>query len=167
MRPQDKVLLNTIKAIDGPLVYQPDRTTLKISEQGSIPFPSTLSEDARKANVLPGLKNASLLSIGKLCDDNCIALFTKQNLLIYKNGNIIIQGYRCNKDGLWNVPFPKTKLLKDDKIKPELLNYIIQKDQSKVELATYLHACLGSPTVSTLTAAIRNGNLTTFPQIDT
>ena len=46
------------------------------------------------------------------------------------------------------------------------VNYIIQKDQSKVELAQYLHGCAFSPSISTFQTAINRGNFITRPGID-
>ena len=52
-------------------------------------------------------------------------------------------------------------LLSDVKV-----NYIIQKDQSKVELAQYLHGCAFSPSISMFQTAINRGNFITWPGIE-
>lgn len=52
-------------------------------ESGILPLHGLLSNTAKKANVLDGLNNASLLSIGQLCDDDCIAVFNKRYLHIF------------------------------------------------------------------------------------
>jgi hypothetical protein len=46
-------------------------------------------------------------------------------------------------------------------------NGILRTDKPKQELATYLHADLGSPAPSTLLRAIRRGHLTTIPGLTT
>ena len=43
------------------------------------------------------------MSIGQLCDDNCIVIFTKNNTYITKHGKLIKKGYRNQKDGLWDL----------------------------------------------------------------
>ena len=46
------------------------------------------------------MTNESLMSIGKLCNDDCIAIFSKNNLNIFKNKQLVLQE-KCNKtDGL-------------------------------------------------------------------
>ena len=46
------------------------------------------------------------------------------------------------------------------------MNYIIQKDKSKLELAQYLHACAFSPKQSTFQECIDRGNFITWPGIE-
>ena len=99
--------------------------------------------------VFPKLQSKSLLSIGQICDDGCVAIFDDKSLKIY-DGSIkdlqkkvnqldpVLEGYRNNRDGLYDVPFPQQKM-----------KYIIQKDKSKLELAQYLHTCAFSPKIST------------------
>ena len=84
----------------------------------------------KKRNVLEGLSNASLLSIGQLCDDDCIAVFDKRHLRIFKRGVIIIQDIRNWADGLWDVNIQQ---------KHENLNMIIWRDKTKTKLAEYIH----------------------------
>ena len=64
-----------------------------------LPIPSTL-ESAQKAHIFPALTSANLLSIGQLCDDKCTATFTKEQLKITKNNNIILEGKRNNRNGM-------------------------------------------------------------------
>ena len=81
------------------------------------------------------ITNASLISIGQLCDDGCEAKFTKKSMYVSKNGEKIIEGV-CNfTNGLWDISLdslPKASIQK--------FNAIIRKDKSKSELALYLHA---------------------------
>ena len=163
---------NFKQIINGPQILQPDRSILKIQKQCTLPINEKLSDEAQAAYVVPGLKNASLLSIGKLCDDNCLALFTKKNLFVFKNNNLILQGLRNKCDGLWDVMFPtlNEKESNDNnmvKTKEQSMNYIIQADQSQTDLAKYLHACCFSPCVSTFQRAINNGNFLSWPAIET
>ena len=43
------------------------------------------------------------------------------------------------------------------------MNLIIHKNFTKNELSQYLHGCCFSPTISTFTTAIKNGNFSTWP----
>ena len=42
-----------------------------------------LPDKARKAHIFPGLKK-TLISIGTLCDNNCIAVFDEKRVTIYE-----------------------------------------------------------------------------------
>ena len=46
------------------------------------------------------------------------------------------------------------------------MNYIIQKDKSKLVLAQYLHACAFLPKILTFQECINRGNFITWPGID-
>ena len=45
-------------------------------------------------------------------------------------------------------------------------NAIIRQDKTKYELASYLHACAFSPSISTFQKAIRRGHFITWPGIE-
>ena len=45
-------------------------------------------------------------------------------------------------------------------------NFILHKNKRKLELAQYVHACAGSPVISTFQKAINNGNFIAWPGID-
>ena len=61
--------------LNGPSAKLPNNTVIKTTSKGYLPYPSCLSSTAKEALIYPDLKNAFLLSIGQLCDDNCLALF--------------------------------------------------------------------------------------------
>ena len=46
------------------------------------------------------------------------------------------------------------------------MNYIIQKDKSKLELAQYVHACAFLPKILTFQECINQGNFITWPGIE-
>ena len=86
VRPTDKNILQERKNItNGPKVQIPNGASMKTIESGILPLHKILSDKAQTGNVIDGLNNASLLSIGQLCDDDCIAVFDKRNLRIFKN----------------------------------------------------------------------------------
>ena len=118
--------------------------------------------------IYPGLANESLLSIGQFFDDDCIAIFTKANIYIIKNNDIVVHGYRNKIDGLWDVslPTPSTTITASAPPPKAKINYIIKKNKAKTELAQYFHASLFSPPLSTLSQAINRGNIVTWPGID-
>ena len=149
VRDQDKHALLNIHHNKGPNVLLPDMSSIYSSERGYLPIPE-LSERSQTAEIFPDLKSASLLSVGKLCDDNCVVQFDKEKMHVYKNHNKIIEGTRNRKDGLWDVkispspqPFHEAKL-----------NVIIKKDQSTSNIIQYYQACCFHPRKSTFLKAI-------------
>ena len=84
-----------------------------------------------------------------------VAILDKKKLHVFKQDELVLEGNRNRSDGLWDVPFPDVKV-----------NYIIQKDQIKVELTQYLHGCAFSPSISTFQTAINRGNFITWPGIE-
>ena len=66
-------------------------------------IPSTTVKQT--VSILPQLQTASLLSVGKLVDDDCVAQFTKNKAIILKNNKSILQGKQNVKDGLYDVQF--------------------------------------------------------------
>ena len=75
---------------------------------------------------------------------------------VIKENKVILQGYRNNSDGLWDVQ------LSNGPPAPSI-NAIITKNQSKQKLAQYYHSCCFSPCISTFTEAIKNGNFMSWP----
>ena len=66
----------------------------------------TLSSAAKVGHVIPNLSSASLLSIGQLCDDDCLALFNKEKVFIFQQNKFILKGKRNHSNGMWTVPVP-------------------------------------------------------------
>ena len=71
-------------------VYLPDNTTLRTLTKTKLPF-SRLSEAAREADVLPGLKR-SLMSVNKMSDEGCTKIFhpREEGVTIHQKGTISI-----------------------------------------------------------------------------
>ena len=90
IRPVDQSILHQQKIDNGPKVQIPNGTNINTIKKGILPLHAPLSSAAKKASVLEGLSNATLLSIGQLWDENCIAVFDKHHLRIFKKGLLII-----------------------------------------------------------------------------
>ena len=123
IRPQDQHILNKKQlTTKGNEVTIPNGTSMTTTTTGILPLHPSLSYHATIGNVLKGLNNVSLLSLGQLCDDDCIAVLDKRFLTVYKKGICILKGSRNWTDGLWDV-----------RLKPhyESANVIIRKDQTK------------------------------------
>ena len=87
------------------VVTQANGDTMKSTHIANMNLP-TLSSAAKIGHVIPNLSSASLLSIGKLCDDNCLSLFTKEKLFIFKQNKLLLQGKRNHFNGMWTILVP-------------------------------------------------------------
>ena len=86
LRPTDTACAtNIIADTNGPTVTLPNNSTITADRIAQLPLSSKLSTKAQQAHVLPGLTNASLLSVGKLCDDDCDVIFRQHDMHVLKN----------------------------------------------------------------------------------
>jgi hypothetical protein len=93
------------------VVMLPDGSSIQATHTTLLPF-EELSLQARKADVLPGLRPNSLISVGKLADANYTTIFHPQGhgVTIHKKGSFklrslcmpVLQGWRDGK-GLWRI----------------------------------------------------------------
>ena len=164
-KPSDAHVLRQIKRVaNGPSVLLPNGDTLQATQKALIPINDTLSVQAQQTYIFPGLENASLLSIGQLCDDGCQALFDNNYLHVFKNSHLILRGFRNTQDGLWDVSFGPTAPTKSTY--HLVVNAIIRRDKPKTDLANFFHGCLFSPALVTLQKAIAHNHLLTWPGIN-
>ena len=80
-----KYLSQLQQQFNGPKAMLPNKATIAATHKGSLPMGKKFSTTAREAFVYPKLTNESLLSIGQLCDDDCLAIFSKRYLHVLKN----------------------------------------------------------------------------------
>jgi hypothetical protein len=69
-----KFLLTQTPVSDGPAVLSANGAAMPITLQGQLPLSKKLSSKAQSAFVLDDLKTGTLISLAKLCDDDCIAV---------------------------------------------------------------------------------------------
>ena len=153
-------LSNLRKTIQPKCVQLPNKKIIKSSHDVTLDIPN-LSSNAKEATIFPEITNSSLLSIGKLCDDDCEAIFTKQDMKVVKDNKIILAGKRNTTDGLWDVDLTPQTVTPN-----ECANAIVQKKQSKQNLASYYHQSCFSPCIRTFTEAIKNGNFDSWPGLN-
>ena len=74
-----KVLHNLCSTNTGPIVHLSNNSTIQATQKGNLSLQniSTLSTAATETHVFPKLQSSSLISIGQLCDDNCMAILDK------------------------------------------------------------------------------------------
>jgi hypothetical protein len=140
----------------------PTGTTMTSTHIGQLDItPCGLLLDATAAHLFPELTDYSLISVGKLCNHGCDALFSRHEVRINKDGNTILQGTR-NSNGLWimNLTEGNNKPVPQVPIQQHIMAMASTTMQDHIQ---FLHAGLFSPVKSTLLKAIRNGHLATFP----
>ena len=154
-RPEDTSALINVAKADGPTVMLPDQTALQANACGRLPI-SELSTDGNKVHIIPGIKTASLISLGQLCDDNCIVELRKEAMNVTKNDKIILRGTRNHLDGLWDIDLNQTQL------RQHHCNIIVDTKNIS-DLIAFYHECLFCPTKSTWLRAIKGKKFPTWP----
>ena len=71
---------------------------------GNIPLASIISAHAKKTHIFDGLHIALLISLGQLCDDECVAILDNNEINILKGKTIILKEQRNKTGGLWGIP---------------------------------------------------------------
>ena len=85
-------LLNITPTPSGPSVLAANGSAMPSSATGTLPLAPQLSTKAQEAIVLDNLQTGTLILLDQLCDNNCIALFTKYDVKIVKHNQVIITG---------------------------------------------------------------------------
>ena len=106
MRPDENL---PITGASTKVVALPNGSTIKATHTTNLPF-EKLTDKARKADVLPGLRQNSLVSVGKLSDENYTTIFHPkgQGVTVHREGTLklrmlakpVLQGWR-DAIGLW------------------------------------------------------------------
>ena len=149
---------NVQRTQSGPLVAAASGDTMRATHKATLPLSPHINIKAQTGHILDSLQTGSLISIGQLCDDNCVVIFTKNNVFITKNGITLISGYRSHPHGLYTIPFLKPT---------HQANSVIQNYQTKRKLAQFLHGAAFSPTTSTFLRAIQRGHFITWTGLTT
>ena len=135
-------------------MHLPNGDTLTGLQEAQLQIDS-LPQAAQQAHIVQGLEH-NLISVGKLCDHNLTATFRKNDVLIQHDGETILSGNRDITTGLWTMPMTSTNMCN-----------FIYSSQSTKNIIKFLYAALGSPSISTLISAIKNGYLKTWPGLTT
>ena len=88
------VLTNVQNTRDGPTVQFPKNETMSTTRTGTIPLKRSLTDRKKKSHIFDGLHSASLISLGHLCDDDCVAILDKNKINILKFKTPILKIHR-------------------------------------------------------------------------
>jgi hypothetical protein len=151
----------SIQVASGPIIEPNKRVT--------IPLATALSNDAKIGHLFNEVKSGTLISLGQLCKDECVALFTKYDVKIYKHSQVIILG-KCNpRNGLWTIP-----LARKEEAQPPIpptspktirhsANGPMQNIKTKQDLSAFHHGSAYSPVSSTFLWAFGRGHFHSWP----
>ena len=99
-----------------------------------MPISDKISDRAKKLYVFDYFQTGSLVFLGNLCDNDCIAIFTKYGIRIFFNNKIIIVGKRTN-NRLWKVPVSNDLPSQNsDKAQKNTADTIMTRNQTNPDL---------------------------------
>ena len=137
---------------------------IKLSHIALLPQ-HNLPDKARQAHIFPGLQKP-LISIGTLCDNNCIPVFDEKRVTIYKKSKrqIFMQGHRYPNNTLYmiNMAAPLGSM-KEQHIPDTLRANHLYEKKSKQEPTLFYHAACFSPTKRTFVDAIKRNAFASWP----
>ena len=147
-------------------VLLPNNETMQSTHTASLPIPS-LPAAATKDHVFNSLASGSLLSVGKLSDHQCTAIFTADKVAIHKNKNIVIATTSPPiLHGTRNPPLQPPYKINLPNPTFYRANSVIHNLSVRNRVAFY-HAAIFSPTIATWTKAVRNNSLHGWPKLAT
>jgi hypothetical protein len=139
----------------------PNGAHIKSSHTATLDWPNVPAE-AKNADIFPAMSgNLGLVSVGKLCDHGCEAVFTKNKVVVTRNNEVLMTGPRDTTTKLWMVP------LQPDPVAPFQYIGSMATDSSSTlpQLIAFLHATCFSPKTSTWIKAIKNNFFATWPAL--
>jgi hypothetical protein len=111
----------------------------------------SLPHAARKAHILPGVAQHSLLSVGQMCDSGCAVKFSDTKVTLTNGESTVLTGQRDKESGLWRAPLEPSLPLQ---IGREHYAHNVYEQKSIQDTITYLHAFCFSPVQDTWLKAI-------------
>lgn len=156
LRESDLTTLSDIRN-DFPIrVTLPNGQNITSSKTGNLSLPHLQS--TLRAHIFPDeVLGTSLLSISELCNNGCIATFSKNNVHVSKDGNTVFNSEKNSSDSLWHVNLPAVQ-------DPSAGSAILRSDTDEA-FTKFVHTSFGSPVLSTFLHAARKGYLAAYPRL--
>jgi hypothetical protein len=142
-------------------VRLPNGDTITSTHTANLNMPS-LSQATRRAHILPGLAQQSLLSVGQICDSGCSVTFTASNVMVTNGGSTILRGKRDKQSNLWSVLLNYTPPLHGGQ---KHAAHNVYEQKSIQDTITYLNACCFIPVTDTWLKSIQNDHFATCPSV--
>ena len=141
----------------------PNGNTMISTHTANLNIP-TIPMQATQVHIFPDMEGSTpLLSIGNLCDHGCIATYDKDKVIIKRNNEIILIGYRHPVTKLWMIDFSNAN---SPTMHSSAASTIVHHDITTAQRVAFFHAAMGSPVISTLLDAMDRGfiNIPAFTQ---
>ena len=156
-----------VRLQDRPLIIkQPDGNKLISEGKSQLEIYPQLSKITREAYSFKNI-TFPLISVAKLCDNDCIVIFVKDKAYIVHGGKIISEAPRDEVTKLWTTKLNNNNLneCKTKHDKDLIMNVTVPKeaDNNIEKLMLFLYAALGRPNKTTLIKAIKQGHFATWP----
>ena len=150
----------------GPTITLPNGELLHPTHSSHLAFPPTFTPQSTMAHIYPSLQHP-LISIGQLCDDDKIAIFTKSNCYILHATDIQTIPNLANKSLVTGIRDPNTKLwnINTNQTTGQQLSNNVYHHRKLQDIITFHHQSLFSPVKSTWLKAISNGNFSSWPSL--
>ena len=152
----------------------PNGDNIQASHTAMLDWPNVPTE-AKDAHIFPAMSNnLGLVSVGKLCDQDCEALFKKDKVIVSRHDEILLTGHRDKKRNLWMVPLmPFTATTPEDiesmattiHLPFQYIGSMATETSTLPDLIRFLHAVCFSPAPSTWIQAIEQNFFTTWPAL--
>ena len=126
-------------------------------------LPNLLPDFPRAGKVVPSLHH-TFIGLGPICDANCKVIFTKNNVIIYDQGGLLILTGWMEKNGdrLWRIAL--TPMPEELPTMPNIADHTNIRAYSAYDLPSvealvwYFHAAARFPVRTTWLNAIKVGN---------
>jgi len=155
---------STTEGIQVRLPNQDTMTATHTAELDLLDLPLAM----QTAHIFPALGTTSLLSVGQLCDANCMATFTDKTVTITHNSKTILSGQFNMKTNLWNVNMPMHKETSQTETNQQNSDttesaYNVNQTQKTAKLVAFAHAAFFSLANSMLQQALDKNYINHLP----
>jgi len=96
--------LNNITPIDMPnLIFLSNRDYMLPETSGELPNLLQIEIPYKQAQIYSTNKNSTLISLGRLCNRDCLAITDKHKTIMYKQDKPILKVPRYKKTGMYLI----------------------------------------------------------------
>ena len=148
---QNTHCINKHTVNDGVTVRLPNGATMQSKATCNLDIKG-LTKKGTEANIFDNM-HVNLISLGQLCDDDCVITLLKTKALVHKYNNLIMMASRNRQNGMWEFDLNRPQ---------DSMNNVYEITMAR-DIVTYLHGAAGFPVVDTWVKAIRNNQYATWP----
>ena len=136
---------------------------MQVTHRSILNLNPLLTQAARTAHVFPHLQSGALISIGKLCNDGCIATFTAAHISVVKDGLTVLEVNRSSTYCMWQINLTSNPISRTSQQQLVAINDLAAR--SNPYLVKWYHTALFIPVNKTLLQVIRNVHFTTWTNL--